>query len=122
MIETAYLMSKKNKDLQFVIALASTRKKIEVDEIINAVREKGFSIPRNLITVKGETFEVLNAADAAAVTSGTATLETAIIGTPLVIVYKTSPINYKLIRPLIDLENFGLVNVIAQKKIAVELI
>ncbi len=122
MIETAYLMSRKDNDLQFVIALASTRKKIEVDEIKRSFINKGFSIPQNLITVKGETFEVLNAADAAAVTSGTATLETAIIGTPLVIVYKTSPVNYKLIRPLIDLENFGLVNLIAQKKIAVELI
>ncbi len=75
-----------------------------------------------MTTVCGETFEALAAADAAVVTSGTATLETAIIGTPMVVVYKTSPFNYKTLRPLIDVPHFGLINLIAQERLAVELI
>ncbi|MBK8148149.1 MAG: hypothetical protein IPK58_07995 [Acidobacteria bacterium] len=63
-----------------------------------------------------------NASDAAAVTSGTATLETAVIGTPLAIVYKTSPLNYRIFRPMISVEHFGLINLIADERIATELL
>jgi lipid-A-disaccharide synthase len=72
--------------------------------------------------VYGRTYDALNAADAAAVTSGTATLEAGIIGTPMVIVYKTSALNYKLLRPLIDVEHFGLINLIAGKRVVREMI
>lgn len=72
--------------------------------------------------VFGRTYDTLNASDAAAVTSGTATLETGIIGTPMVIVYKTSALNYKLLRPLIDVEHFGLINLIAGKRVVREMI
>lgn len=72
--------------------------------------------------VYGRTYDTLNAADAAAVTSGTATLETGIIGTPMAIVYKTSALNYKLLRPLIDVEHFGLINLIAGKRVVREMI
>ncbi|MBL8185778.1 MAG: lipid-A-disaccharide synthase, partial [Blastocatellia bacterium] len=72
--------------------------------------------------VSAETYDALFAADAAAVTSGTATLETGIIGTPMAIVYKTSALNYRLLRPLIDVEHFGLINLIGGDRIASELI
>jgi lipid-A-disaccharide synthase len=72
--------------------------------------------------VMKETFDVLAAADCAAVASGTATLEAGIIGTPMAIVYKTSSLNYKLLRPLIDVEHFGLINLIAGERVAAELI
>jgi lipid-A-disaccharide synthase len=69
--------------------------------------------PESLLIVQNETFNALNSSDVAAVASGTATLETGIIGTPMAIVYKTSALNYKLLRPLIDVEHFGLINLIA---------
>lgn len=72
--------------------------------------------------VEGETFDALNAADAAAITSGTATLEAGIIGTPMAIVYKASALNYKLLRPLIKVEHFGLINLIAGHRVANEFI
>jgi lipid-A-disaccharide synthase len=118
MLETAALMEGKNADLQFVLALAPTRREEEVEE----AKVKAHSQPKKLLVVKGETHEALKAADAAAVTSGTATLETAIIGTPMAIVYKTSPVNYKLLRPLISVEHFGLINLIAEERLAKELI
>ena len=117
LIKTASLMSKTNPDLQFVNALASTRNLADVEEA-----GKGIELPKRFVTVQNETYEALNAADVAAVTSGTATLETAIIGTPLAVVYKGSSLNYRLLRPLISVESFGLVNLIAGRKLAKELI
>jgi lipid-A-disaccharide synthase len=118
LLETAALMEESDADLQFVVALAPTRRFVEVERA-QAQAQKS---PANLRVVQNETHEALRAADAAAVTSGTATLETAIIGTPMAIVYKTSPFNYKLLRPLISVEHFGLVNLIADERVAAELI
>lgn len=118
MLETAALMAERNPEMQFVVALAGTRHTEEVAE----AKRKIPNLPKNLSVVKGETFEALNASDAAAVTSGTATLETALIGTPMAIVYKTSALNYKLLRPLISVEHFGLINLIAEERLAKELI
>jgi lipid-A-disaccharide synthase len=118
MLETAALMAEKNADLQFVVALAPTRRLDEIDE----AKRKAKGLPEKLFAVQGETHDALNASDAAAVTSGTATLETAIIGTPMAIVYKTSRLNYKLLRPLISVEHFGLINLIAGERLAKELI
>jgi lipid-A-disaccharide synthase len=118
MLETASLMAEKNGEIQFVVALAATRTMSEIE----AAKRQSSYLPKNLIVVQDETREALNAADAAAVASGTATLETAIIGTPMAIVYKTSPFNYKLLRPLISVEHFGLINLIAEERLATELI
>jgi lipid-A-disaccharide synthase len=118
LLETANFMSLQNKDLQFVVAMAGTRKMSEFE----AAKQKIGTLPKHLIIVQNETFEALNASDASAVTSGTATLETAIIGTPLVVVYKTSELNWRIFRPLIDTEHFGLVNLIAGERLAKELI
>ena len=117
MLETAETMSGKDPAIQFVIAAASERDLPEISAIIDRNRRPG-----RFLVVREETFDVLQAADAAAVTSGTATLETGIIGTPMAIVYKTSVLNYKLLRPLIDVEHFGLINLIAGERVAAELI
>lgn len=122
MLASAGLMAKDDPSIQFVIALASVRKLNEVNEAITVARRRGVSLPENLLTIHDETFDVLNASDVSAVASGTATLETGIIGTPMAIVYKTSAINYNLLRPLIDVEHFGLINLIAGKRVSNELI
>lgn len=122
MLETAALMNEKNVELQFVIAASSDEKAAAINVAIVLAKQKNLKLPKLLSTVANETREILNAADVAAVTSGTATLETAIIGTPLAVVYKTSALNYKLLRPLISVEHFGLINLIAGKRLAAELI
>ena len=121
MVETVLELAEQRPELQFVIALASERPLSDVKQILLAA-EKKTQLPDDLFIIPGETFDVLNASDVAAVTSGTATLETAIIGTPMVVVYKTSAINYALLRPLISVEHFGLVNLIAGERIAKEMI
>jgi lipid-A-disaccharide synthase len=71
--------------------------------------------------VRGETREALSAADAAAVASGTATLEAALTETPLVVVYRESAINWHTLGRLISVEHYGLVNLVAGRRLAVEL-
>ena len=121
MIESAIEMVKGRDDLQFIVALASKRSFPDVRKILKQAESKA-SLPDDLFIIADETFDALNASDVAAVTSGTATLETAIIGTPMAIVYKTSAINYGLLRPLISVEHFGLVNLIAGERVAKEMI
>jgi lipid-A-disaccharide synthase len=59
--------------------------------------------------------------DFAVVASGTATVEAALAGTPMVIIYRGSEMNWRLIRPLIQLDTFGMVNLIAGRRIVPEL-
>ena len=114
LIKTAEVMREQDGIVQFALALPPGKR-----GKIAALR---IAVPGWIKMVEGETFDALNAADAAAITSGTATLEAGIIGTPMAIVYKSSAINYKLLRPLIKVEHFGLINLIAEKRLAKELI
>jgi lipid-A-disaccharide synthase len=122
MLEAVATLSSLDSARQFVIAAASEENLSDVNKTIENARSNRVSLPDKLLVVRNETFDALNASDAAAVASGTATLETGIIGTPMAIVYKTSALNYKLLRPLIDVEHFGLINLIAGERVATELI
>jgi lipid-A-disaccharide synthase len=77
---------------------------------------------REITTIEHGTYELLNNADAAIVTSGTATLEAGWFGTPMVIVYKTSPLTYHIGRLVVDVPFIGLANIVAGKRVATELI
>jgi len=65
---------------------------------------------------------VLQKSKAAIVTSGTATLETALIGVPEIVVYKGSPVSYQIAKRLIKVPYISLVNLIANKRLVPELI
>lgn len=68
------------------------------------------------------TYALLGAADAALVTSGTATLETALFGVPEVVCYKGSPISYMIAKQVIKTKYISLVNLIMDRKVVSELI
>ena len=72
--------------------------------------------------VQGDTDAVLAAADVALTASGTATVQTAMHDTPMVVVYRLSPLTYRLGRWLVRVDTFGMVNLIAGKRIVPELI
>lgn len=61
-------------------------------------------------------------ADAALVASGTATLETALLGTPFAIVYRLNALTYQLARRIVKVPHFGLANVVARREVARELL
>ncbi|MEZ5305854.1 MAG: lipid-A-disaccharide synthase [Pyrinomonadaceae bacterium] len=117
MLEAAKLLYEKDGNFAFAAALAKSRASDELLRHVNSA-----NVPFEVLIVRDDTYNLLNAADAAAVTSGTATLETAIIGTPQVIVYKTSSLNYRLLMPLISAEHVGLANLIAGRGVFKELI
>jgi lipid-A-disaccharide synthase len=75
-----------------------------------------------VISVKNETYRLLSQATAALVTSGTATLETALFGVPEVVCYKGSNISYQIARRLISVKYISLVNLIMDKLVVKELI
>lgn len=76
----------------------------------------------NITIVYDQAYDVLAHAEAAVVTSGTATLETALFEVPQVVCYKTNPITYMIGRPLVKIEFFSLPNLIAGKGIVKELL
>jgi lipid-A-disaccharide synthase len=70
----------------------------------------------------GDTDAVLAASDVVITASGTATVQTALHGKPMVIVYRLSPLTYRLGRPFVKVDTFGMVNLIAGRRIVPELI
>jgi lipid-A-disaccharide synthase len=76
----------------------------------------------NVDNVKGKTYDLLMESDAALVTSGTATLETALFGIPEVVCYKGSPVSYAIAKRLIKVKFISLVNLIMDKEVVKELI
>jgi lipid-A-disaccharide synthase len=121
MLDAADLISNERAEVQFVLVVAPNRDPAEARGII-ANGEYDSAFKESLRLVHHETREALAAADAAAVASGTATLEAALLGTPLVIVYKESAINWHTLGSLITSEHYGLANLIAGRRIVTELI
>ena len=78
--------------------------------------------PDYLKIIYGRTTEALACSEAAAVASGTATLETALLGTPMVVFYSISPVTFYLAKMLINLKFISLVNILSGKEVVKELL
>jgi lipid-A-disaccharide synthase len=109
---------------QFLIPLAPTIR----SETAWALIHRGGADTENALpdpplrVLEGETYNALAHSDLAVIASGTATLEAALLGTPMIIVYRARAINYLLVRPLLHLNTFGMVNLLAGERIVPELI
>jgi lipid-A-disaccharide synthase len=115
LLASAQLLGKEIPDLQFIIPLAP------------GIHQKTLSPwMRNIFVpvkvVEGWAYEVMNLSELLITASGTATLEAALLGKPMVIVYKVSFFSYWIGRALIQVDHIGLVNLVAGKEIAPELI
>jgi lipid-A-disaccharide synthase len=115
LLASAQLLQKEISDLQFVIPLAPgfTEKTI-------STWLRNCSVPIKL--VKDWTYDVMNISELLIMASGTATLEGAILGKPMIIIYKVSLPTYWVGRAMIRVSHIGLVNLVAGKEIAPELI
>jgi lipid-A-disaccharide synthase len=120
MLDAAEVFLRKSPEVQFVLVVAPSRSVEEAKRII-ARGNHSFRLTGSLHIVYDKTREVLAGADAAAIASGTATLQAAILGTPMVIVYKESPINWHTLGRLITADHYGLVNLVAGERIVTEL-
>ena len=107
-------MASKFPQYQFVVAQAPG-----LDESFYAPFLEGFP---NVAVVRGQTYALLSQAKAALVTSGTATLETALFQVPQVICYRGSAISYAIAKRLVKIKYIGLVNLIMDKPVVRELI
>ncbi len=101
-------------DVQFVIAGAPS-----VSEEFYEPFIKGFN---HVAIVFNHTYQLLSHSKAALVTSGTATLETALFGVPEVVCYKGNLISYQIAKRLIKVEYISLVNLVMKREVVKELI
>ena len=114
MLHTAELLG---CDYQFVLPVAPTVDPWWLDILVQKLNPS-----YNFILFTTMQTRALAYARAAVVASGTATVEAAMMGTPMVVVYRVSPLTWTLGRPLVQVKNFAMVNLIAGKQIVPELI
>jgi lipid-A-disaccharide synthase len=100
--------------IQFVHAVAPNLK----TELFAQYSRPGLGLTR----VEGVTYDALAAADCAIVASGTATVEAALLGTPMVVVYRVNRLTAAILRRMIRTPFIGMVNLIAGKRVVPELI
>ncbi len=100
---------------QAIIALAATLTRRDLADAL------GGSLPAVPIAAD-DTYNVVHAADAVLVASGTATLETALLGRPMVIMYRVAPLTYALARLLVRVASVGMPNIILGRPVFPELI
>lgn len=112
-LKTMQSISEKYTDCQFVVAGMSRFPLDFYQKYITA---------SNLSVVFDQTYELLKKSDAAIVVSGSATLETAILNVPEIIVYQTSPITFYLGKLFVKLQFLGLPNLIMEHQIVPELL
>jgi lipid-A-disaccharide synthase len=110
--ETAKLISKQKPDTQFVLPMASGLHRRSVEDIIRS---------QSITIVTNDTYNAVRYARAAIVASGTATLETALLGTPEVIVYRISQASWLVGKALLKVRLFGIVNIILGEEVVPEL-
>ena len=84
--------------------------------------EAFFPEDKSLRFVSGSTYDALGAADLAIVSSGTATVEAALLGKPMIVIYRLSPMTARLAKPLVRTKFFSMVNLIAGRAVVPELI
>lgn len=106
---------------QFVIAGAPSQERSFYQSILKGAAMKPADADRVRL-IENQTYAVLQLADAALVTSGTATLETALFEVPQVVCYKGSPLSYYIARRVVNVDYISLVNLIMGREIVTELI
>lgn len=115
MLKACRILMERLSPLQFLLPLAGT---LNPDRVRDILRQH--PVPVNVI--RDEIADVLAVSDAAIVASGTATLETALLETPMVVVYKVSASSYAIGRRCIRVDHISLVNIIAGRTVVPELI
>ena len=116
MLAAAKILLSRFDDLEFVLPVAPT---VQRDFVRSFVEQSGVPVT----VTDGRVYDVLRASDAAMVKSGTATLETGLMGVPMVIVYRISAFTYYVLSKMVSgIKHVGLVNIVADDRVVPELI
>jgi lipid-A-disaccharide synthase len=134
MAEAAERIFRDRQDIQFVVPLAPSidpeilksfnhriTKLITTETHRRSQTDKSLNHPI-IRVVKGQTYDAIAASDLILAASGTVTLEAAILGTPMVVTYKVSPVTYFLGRYLVKVPFASLVNLVAGRQVVTEII
>jgi lipid-A-disaccharide synthase len=112
MLSAAQHIRQQQPNVQFVLPLAPS---LQASKLFA-------ELPPSVYLIRNQTYETINAADLVVTASGTVTVETALLETPMLITYIVSPLTYWLGKHLINVPFIGMVNLIAGKQIVPELI
>ena len=115
MLGACRILTDKLSPLQFVLPLAGTLDPHFVRDILR-------QFPVKVNVIRDDIYDVIAVSDAAIVASGTATLETALLETPMVVAYKVSALSYAIGRRFIRVDHISLANIIAGRTVVPELI
>ena len=113
LVRACHLISKR-QSVQFVLALAPGLRAQQIGAYLSP------EVPARI--VENETYNALGAADLAIVSSGTATVEAALMNTPMIVIYRVAPVTAAIARLLVRTPYFAMVNLIAAKRIVPELV
>ena len=116
LIETANRLKAENKDLQIVVPLVNERRRQQFTNLLNTVAPE-----LDISLVDGKSREVMCAADAVLLASGTATLEAMLLKKPMLVVYKVSALSYFIYSRLLKIKHFALPNLLAKTPLVEEL-
>ncbi len=115
MLEVVREFKKEHAHYQFCMPLAPNTDMEKYSPILRLFEEEGVTVN------KGESLRTLAASDVAVIASGTATLQAALLGVPLVVVYKVSPLTYCIGRMIVKVKHISLVNILSGREVVKEL-
>ena len=113
--ESAEILKKRFPDLQFILPLASS---LTPGDIAPYLQSSGLDVK----VVEGRGYDVMQVCDAIITVSGTVTLEIALLGVPMVIIYRVSPLTYAIGRRLVKVDHMGICNIVAGERVVKELL
>jgi len=114
-LESAKLLKDRYLGIQFILPLASS---LTDADIAPQLASSGLEV----VVVRDKVYDVMQVCDAIVTVSGTVTLEIALMGVPMVIIYTVSPLTYEVGKRLIRVEHIGICNIVAGKRVVPELI
>jgi len=117
MIQSAVLIHKKNQKVLFIISRANSINKQDMEKVLNQFQKKHlFQI------IEGPVKDIFLKSNLVIAASGTVTLEAALCCVPTIIIYKMSPVTYRIAKLLVRVKYAGLANLIANKEVMPELL
>jgi lipid-A-disaccharide synthase len=114
-VATAQLLLSQIRGVQFLLPVASSLQP-------EAIRERLEGAELDVVLIEGNIYDTANACDAIIAVSGTVTLQIALVGTPMAILYKMAPLTYTIGKRLVKVPHIGLANIVTGQEVVREFI
>jgi len=115
LLDTAGLLHDQRPDLQFLLPVAAS---LDRQELARQAEAAGLPV----VLVEDNVYDIAGACDAVLAVSGTVTLQVALVGTPLAVLYKVAPLTYAVGKRFVKLPHVGLPNIVADREVVRELL